>query len=160
MSAFENTNCCGYNSGVLATQVSDYYATVKEKLGVYIDKAYQAERFGGDANVIYNRINDFHYLLLLLIIISDEMKQDSDISSFINDGCPNNLGIDYYVEKYNLSCIQKHFFCSGLGFDISSLMNIFGLNINNQEQDGIGYMHIEYNRTDLCQGNINIFRVR
>lgn len=159
MDPFSNNKCCINTVGQFAQRTADYYTLVKTPMMVLLNNAYQAQLYGKDSNEIFNHINDFHYLLVLLTIIADEMQQDSDRSEFINGGCPEDYGIDYYVEKYNIDCIVKHFMCSGIGFDIKNVLDLFGLNINNSEEDGIGYMYIQYNRSGRCSETRNIFRV-
>jgi len=131
------------NKTSIATQldiVSVYYKIVAPLYTRLGQDAINASVFGGDSNIAYNKINDLHYLLALLIIINEEMIQD------LNNGLDRPwYDKTYYIEKYDLECIRKAFWCHKI--EIAPMLAIIGLNTQ-EAPSGIGYMYIQGNPSD------------
>jgi hypothetical protein len=154
---FSIDRCCQESPTALQNLSADYYTAI----GTYVDnimtELYQAEMYGKDTEIYYDMLNDFHYLYTLLILIYQEMQNDAIWEFNYGTGCNQSQTVDYYLEKYNINCIQKHFFC--YGYDIADALNVFGLNPDMQEQDGIGFMYIEFDSPVACETNKKPFRV-
>ena len=120
-------NCCGTYTSVLQQMIASYYAQASNFMFDINDEIYSKEVFGKDTEQIYNRQNDFHYLLILLVIIYNEQQDD------IAWGISHN--IDYYYNEHNLGCIRRNFLCKG--YDIISLLRVFNMDPNMTVQQGL-----------------------
>ena len=153
-----NLSCCGEPTpGVGETLIAEYYNIAFECLDPLLTQAISKEIYGlTDVQQVYNKINDFHFLLGLLVIIVDDIRLSARA---------NPCGIpDYAVifERYNLQCIMDHFKCFGCRINlISRIFALFDVSVNIDDlignNDGIGAMYIEGGGTDCPAGNI--FRV-
>jgi hypothetical protein len=157
---FHNTDFHFVNAETEHYLAKDYYSAMKENLQKILSNIYSAELFGKETETLYNMVNDFHYLFGLLMIIYIERVNDARVNLLIDDGCGVDQGTQYYIDKYNLDCIQKHFSCMGQGYDIQEALDVFGLNPDLQGLDGIGYMMIGGSSNPLCETGKRIFKVR
>ncbi len=80
-----------------------------------------------------------------------EMNND-----LLSSECGIDKGTDYYIDKYAIGCIRKHFYCNG--YDVSGALEIYSLEPSMTELDGIAYMHIDFESTD-CELNRKINQV-
>lgn len=158
MDAFARGTCCLVSPSVMQTMTADYYKEISGFMDGLLQEVYQNEIYGKPTEEIYNQINNFHYLYALMVMIWYEMWEDAQKQKYFGTGCETDQGVAFYVEKYNLACVKKKFFCTGRGYDVSSAMDVFGLNPDYQNQDGINYMHIQYSSSS-CPENRNVFRV-
>lgn len=152
--------CCFNEATVMHGQIADYYNAVRPFLNSILDNIFQQEAFGRDAEPLYNIGNDFHYLMVYLLLISLERENDSQWDLLFGNGCGVDKGSKFYTDKYNIDCIQKYFYCSGNSYDISAALNVFSLNPDFVDQDGIGYMHIDYSLRSDCQTGLKPFQVK
>jgi len=137
-SLFQNPNdCCGLYTNELQQLIAEYYYQANTMIFGINNDIYAAEIFGKPTEQLYNKLNDFNYLIMLLVIIYFKRQDDISWSSDNEDE-----GIDYYYEEYNLECIRRNFLCKG--YDIINLLRVFNLDPDapNLPLDGIGYMHI------------------
>lgn len=142
------TNCCGTDVTPGQEIIAQYYEEASPWIFNLMDQAFAAAIYGKDPQVYYNRTNDFHYLLALMLIIRKRRLEYVALNGV-------DQTVDYWYETYNLACITRTFMCKG--YDIAPLLDIFGLNpisgrpvlggINTSPcppaLDGIDYMHIE-----------------
>ena len=144
-SLFQNPiDCCNLYSTNLQQLISDYYYQASPMIFGISDEIYAAEIYGNrSTEQLYNKGQDFNYLLMLLVMIYFERQDDI---LFSDDG--EDAGIDYYYEAHNLACIRRNFLCKG--YDIIGLLRIFNLDpdIPALPLDGINYMHITQAPTD------------
>jgi len=152
--------CCFNKATNTQTLIARYYESIEKYMNDLLYSIYQAELFGKPTEQLYNIGNDFHYLLTILLIINEESKNDAEWQYTYGNGCYVDNGIDYYIEKYNINCIAKHFSCIGTGYDISGALEVFGMNPNDKNQDGIGYMHISFSENSKCNESRKAFIVR
>lgn len=155
---FKVEQCCITATNAIQNMTSDYYSMVGPWIDDILTQVEQAETFGYPTENLYNIINEFHYLYSLLLIIYLEINQDAEWDYIYGTGCGNHQGIDYYADKYNIECLQKHFRCTGAGYDITNILDVFGMNPKAVE-DGIGYMSIKYSSSVACGGTVNEFIV-
>ena len=153
--AFSPNWCCQINPTSLQELSTKYYGAIGRFVEELMEEIYQAEMYGKPVEHLYNKLNNFNYLFGYLLIIVDEINNDAINDAYWGTGCGQNKGMQYYEKKYHLSCIAKKFFC--LGFDITSLLTLFGLNPNNTNLNGIGFMSIAYHGNPNCKNNINPF---
>lgn len=117
------------------------YQLVASKIYTELDqRAINSIVFGGKSDVVYSLINDMHFLLVLLLIIDDEMRnhlEQGNLAPWYDK--------EYYIEKYDLDCIRTYFMCKGI--DIQPMLAIIGLN-SKEYPKGIGFMYIEGNPDD------------
>ena len=78
-----------------------------------IDKAWKKEIFGYGSECYFNSINNFHYLLSLLLHIHRQQALDP------------TKDIEYFNDLYDLECIKKTFRCHG--FNINKALAVFGM---------------------------------
>lgn len=110
------------------------------------ESAISDEYFGNKPN--YDSMNDFNYLFVLLLIIDNEMN--FDLSTGNTAPWYDKI---YYIEKYRLEDVRKHFKC--MGYDITPLLSLIELN-DAQPPSGIDHMYIEGNPQDA---NAEVFVV-
>jgi hypothetical protein len=134
---FQDPGCCESYSTELQQLIALYYYEASTFMFAINDSIYAAEIFGKPTEQLYNRQNDFHYLLALLVMIYYE-RQDHVL--WEDDG--TDYGIEYYYVEHNLECIRNNFLCKG--YDIIGLLRIFDLDPDAPDLplDGINYMHI------------------
>ena len=92
--------------------IHDYWCQVNKCVMNKLNKGYADELYGYDSECAFNGVNNFFYLLDLLIYI----KRDNVMN-------PLNT-IDYYRKKYDIDCIEKTFMCHGC--NISDALSVFG----------------------------------
>lgn len=158
LNPFHNPEFHKVDNSELEILFAQYYNKVKDNTTKLLSEIYSAELFGKDTEPMYNILNDFNYLLGLLIIIKLERENDSRLS-VLNGGCGNDLGNAYYADKYDIDCIQKHFSCIGTGYDIQPLLDMFLVNPDVEEKSGIGNMAIDYNDSN-CMNSNNTFKIQ
>lgn len=140
---------CNQTSPLPKQQLAaDFNTAVREYVDTLNTTIYEKELFGHDAEEQYDILNSISYLLTLLLMIYDEQEEDAKYDFYDGTGCGNDQGADYYVEKYNIACLKKYFFCHDI--DISEALDVFGLDPDNLEQNGIGFMYIEINNGAGC----------
>lgn len=141
-------DCCGTYSSDMQQKIATWYETISTQLFALIDKAYGVAIYGREPEQVFNRINDIHYLFLMLYIIQKRRQEYFDYTG-------EDLGLAYYYEMFNIDCIKRTFQCKGI--DIAPLLGIFNLGpyppgptpvIPKSPPcppmpDGIGSMHIE-----------------
>jgi hypothetical protein len=153
-----NISCCGEPfPGNGEKLIAEYYDMAFQCLDPLLTQAISKELYGiTDVQQVYNKINDFHFLLGLLMIIVDDIRLSAR---------GNPCGIPDYatiLERYNLQCIMNHFKCFGCRINlISRIFSLFNVSVNIDDligdNDGIGAMYIEGGGADCPAGNI--FRV-
>jgi len=106
-----------------AMRLKDAYDSVQDDLTTLMNDAFAAELFGyaDKSECAFNKINNIHYLMVLMAIIYYQKKMD-----IANNG--TDEGTIYYVEEYDIECIKKNFLC--INVDISQILSIFNLNKN------------------------------
>lgn len=149
--------CCQKEPSTLQALTRDFYKSIQVYLEDLLQESYEYSVFGKCAQSIYDKINDFHYLYMLMIVIYQEQQEDKDINYYINEECNVDNGAKYYIDKYNLACIKKHFMCNK--FNVSQALQIFGLDPDMLNRDGIGNMYIRFNETE-CDLQREIFKVK
>jgi hypothetical protein len=98
--------------------IADYYTLVDDMLEKNDNTVYVKEIYGDNTvNDDYNRTNDFTYLLVLLIIIYYDMKNNENNGKIYTSS--------YYWNAYDIECIRKYFYCNG--YSISPLLSLFSL---------------------------------
>ena len=151
-SLFQNPNdCCGLYTEDLQQLIAEYYFQASPMIFGISDEIYAAEIYGNrNLEQLYNKGQDFNYLLMLLVIIYLERQDDI---LFSDDG--EDQGIEYYYEAHNLACIRSTFICKG--YDIINLLRVFDMDPDKPDLplDGINYMHIT-----LQPSNHNRFIIR
>ena len=157
---FAFDKCCFNEATLMHSQIADYYEAVRPFMDSITEDIFQAEMYGKETESLYNKGNDFHYLMVMLLMISDERKNDVNWDALYGTGCGIDKGSQYYIDKYNIDCIQKHFYCSGNGNDISKALNIFSMNPDFVDQDGIGFMYIDYAIDKNCASGFKPFQVK
>jgi hypothetical protein len=157
---FKFGKCCLNEATTLQGIIADYYKAVKPFLNSILSEIFKNEMYGKEVEALYNIGNDFHYLLTYLLMIANEQNNDAQWDLAFGTGCGKDMGMTYYTEKYNLNCIQKHFFCTAGGFDIGSALTIFGLNPDFVDQDGIGHMYIDFTLKSTCGESLKPFQVK
>jgi hypothetical protein len=158
LNPFHNPEFHKIDNTEIEIMFSEYYSKVKVNTNKLLSEIYSSEMFGKDTEHLYNILNDFNYLLGLMIIIKLERENDSRLS-VLNGGCGNDLGNAYYADKYDIDCIQKHFSCIGTGYDIQPILDMFSVNPDVEEKTGISYMSIDYNDSNCLTSN-NVFIIR
>lgn len=160
MNAFQTIYCCKTENSILEEMIYEYYEAVFPCMETLLTELYAAEVFGKQdlTERIYNQINNFHYLMFLLSLIHLEMMEDAKRDLYLGTGCGIPEEIDYYVEKYNLDCIQRRFMCTDCDSGINDALEIFGLNPDFVDYDGIGFMYIDDQNAN-CAENFNTFRI-
>ena len=93
--------------------IMDYWYQVNNFVMTDIDKAWKKEIFGYGSECYFNSINNFHYLLSLLLHIHRQQALDP------------TKDIEYFNDLYNLECIKKTFRCHG--FNINKALAVFGM---------------------------------
>ena len=159
MNPFELDSCCKHTSTEVESLIAGYYDIHKDNIDRILNEVYRAELFGKNTEQLYNIGNDMHYFLIYLVMIKLEMLNDEEYDLWLGTGCGFDKGIDFYTEKYNLDCIRKHFFCNGMRINQSDALDLFGLN-DNEEEDGIGFMHIDWSNKPQCEDKKKAFIVR
>lgn len=157
---FKFNKCCLNEATTELSLTTDYYNLVRPFMNSILEEIYRRELYGKDTEQLYNAGNDFHYLYVLLMMIHEERKSDAEFDALYNSGCGQDKGVKFYLEKYNMDCIQKHFYCIGSGYDIGDALSLFGMNPDFVEQDGIGFMYIDYNVSDKCEFSLKPFQVK
>ena len=123
--------------------LADYYETAYPTMNALLDKAYAAAIYGKETEQWFNRINDIHYLGILLFIIFKRRHEYYEKTGNTQTNCE-------IYETYRLDCIRKTFQCKGI--DIIPLLETLNLQpgICSEEtgdcppsENGIGNMHIE-----------------
>jgi hypothetical protein len=132
--------CCG---ALPVTEVqslwNSYYTILDTCIAPWITKSFNDEVFGNDSQKDYDRINNFHYFFILLLIIADERSQDLAAGTVYDK--------EHYIEKYNLACIIKALKCNNSCSQkyIDQVLDLFDVNpipFSTLPKDGIGYMGI------------------
>lgn len=93
--------------------IMDYWYQVNNFVMTDIDKAWKKEIFGYGSECYFNSINNFHYLLSLLLHIHRQQALDP------------TKDIEYFNDLYDLECIKKTFRCHG--FNINKALAVFGM---------------------------------
>lgn len=93
--------------------IMDYWYQVNNFVMTDINNAWKKDIYGYDSECYFNSINNFHYLLSLLLQISREQAMDS------------TKDLDYFYEEYNIDCIIKTFMCHG--YNIKKALAVFGM---------------------------------
>ena len=93
--------------------IMDYWYQVNNFVMTDIDKAWKKEIFGYGSECYFNSINNFHYLLSLLLHIHRQQVLDP------------TKDIEYFNDLYDLECIKKTFRCHG--FNINKALAVFGM---------------------------------
>ncbi len=129
----------------------DSYSAIKTIVKSYIDRAYKLDEYGisDKSSIIWEEGNKIFYLITYLTFANEQITKD-----YIN--CNLNT-FDYYKELYKLDCIRKTFACLTIPFDVDPLYEVFGLG-KNFGFDGIGYMAIVEDTTEVCNNNL-VFQV-
>jgi hypothetical protein len=104
---------------VLNSKIVDYYKAIQDKMDSYSSDAINGSVFGQDVQGVYNKGNDFHYLLTLLVIIyyDEEMYYNSNGIYRTQEEKYEEYGLDQkrlYFNKYHQ-------------FDIVPLYKIFDI---------------------------------
>ena len=142
---FPTTNCCDTYVSYEQTIMAEYYEKVFTVIDNLISSVFARSIYGRTTEMEYNRINDFHYLGILLFIIWKRRKE-----YFALNGTIQPLSEVYSI--YRLQCIKRTFQCKG--YEIEPLLEVFDLGpypagFDNgvepclDSKNGIGYMHIE-----------------
>jgi hypothetical protein len=106
-----NPACC-YPPYIGENQlVHDYWCQVKKCVSKASWKGYSKELYGYDSECSYNFMQDFFFLLDLLLYINRDMA----ITGY---------DLEYYYRKYDFDCIQKTFLCKGC--NITNALSVFG----------------------------------
>lgn len=154
---FSEQGCCKVSNTEFEQLTANHYSLYGTIFDSYLTKAYSAEVYGKDTERWYDLLNEAHYLYILMTIIYWERYNDKIKDAWLGTGCGNDLGGEYYADKYNIDCIQKRFMCYGVNVDL--ILENWGLNPDTfTELDGIGYMNIDYEMTD-CNEETNTFQI-
>lgn len=157
---FDDDSCCFNSPSSLQSKIAEYYTSVKPYMNEILEGVFVSEMYGKDPYCFYTNGNKFHYLLSLLIMIEIERRNDALWNYAYGTGIPQDKGLDYYLDKYNIEEVKKTFSSTGSGYDISEALDSFGLNPDAKAQDGIGYMSIEYSAPLEAELDVKPFIVR
>lgn len=105
------SNCCLPQMSGENKLVHDFWCQIKKCAKKSLWKGYSKELYGYDSECAYNSINDFFYLLDLLLYINRDMFMT---------GQP----LSYYYNKFDFDCIKKSFMCKGC--NITNALSVFG----------------------------------
>lgn len=111
--------CCEQTLTENEQLIVDYWNQVNDCVMTNIDAAYKKELFGRDSECSFNAVNNFHYLLSLLLHIKEQVDLDS------------TLTVSDIYELYDLDCIKKTFMCCGC--NITNALKVFGLAKENDD---------------------------
>ena len=156
---FGKVRCCKTFASMYEEATADFYLSLGSDVDSLLSELYSNEMFGKDTEDMYNRMNDIHYLFFLMTLAHFERKQDADKQLYLSDvsGCDQDLGQEFYIDKYNIECVQKHFLCSGMNIDAA--LEAFTMNPNLLEGvGGIGSMSIGNGNTN-CEGILPYFEI-
>ena len=72
--------CCEQTLTENEQLIVDYWNQVNDCVMTNIDAAYKKELFGRDSECSFNAVNNFHYLLSLLLHIKEQVDLDSTLT--------------------------------------------------------------------------------
>ena len=132
--------CCD-KSNISLTEylISSYYEDAEICMNNILTKAYGYELFGKDSELLFNKYNNFHYLLILMLYIFFERVNELKL---LEKGIISEVTTTAeWEEMYDFECYRKTFSCDGC--NVMPLFTVFGLNWIDNAEDGIGYMYIQ-----------------
>jgi len=112
------TDCCGLYKTDIQEKVASYYEAASNIIFGYTDKAFATAIYGRNAEMWYNRINDIHYLVILLYIINSRRELYYTLNG-------EDQGLEWIYTTYRLDCIKRTFICKGI--DILPLLVVWNL---------------------------------
>lgn len=139
-------NCCGlYTLSIGDTLAAEYYMTVSSWMATLMDNAFANGIYGKETQMIYDIMNNFHYLAIYLNIIKKRREEYYELNG-------EDIPLSELYVTYNIKCIKKTFICKG--YDIEPLLMIYQLAPEPSgvpdavspclpALDGIDNMHIE-----------------
>ena len=115
-----------------------YWNALYSDINKVFDKVIAKEAFGVKDECQAQNLMDVHHLLLFLKLIDAERDFDAEQA---DDGLDE--GNAYYIDKYCIKAIQDKFHCKGFSLQtVMAIFQLFNLVLDEEEQDGIGYMEI------------------
>lgn len=105
--------CCRVDTTELEQLVTDYWCQVNTCVMTNITTGWTYEIYGKDSECAYNAVNNYHYLLDLLIYIRWYWTVNP------------TLTLEEIITEFDIDCIKKTFMCCGC--NITNALAVFGL---------------------------------